>query len=89
MLSYLVGLAFYAAHFPERIVPANVQRRLDMVGCGTDIPSFLFLALYSSLSLLPFRFACDMALLHRSRREPAQVRDRGDEGGSAVHDSMT
>jgi len=54
----------------------------------TFLPS-LFLALYSSPLLLPFRFARDMALLHRSCREPTQVRDRVDEGGSAVHDFMT
>ncbi|KAF8902924.1 hemolysin-III related-domain-containing protein [Gymnopilus junonius] len=32
LVSYVVGLVFYAYHFPECIIPPNIQRRLDAIG---------------------------------------------------------
>ncbi|GLB37023.1 putative haemolysin-III related [Lyophyllum shimeji] len=32
LLSYTIGLLFYALHFPERIIPPSIQRRLDVIG---------------------------------------------------------
>lgn len=31
-LSYLIGLAFYATHAPERFLPPNVRLKLDVIG---------------------------------------------------------
>lgn len=36
LFSYIVGLVFYAYHFPECIIPPNIQRRLDAIGGGTS-----------------------------------------------------
>ena len=45
LLSYLIGLAFYAAHFPERVIPANIQRKLDVIGGSTyRARSFIIIA---------------------------------------------
>jgi adiponectin receptor len=35
LLSYIIGLIFYAAHFPERILSEKIQQRLDCIGGGT------------------------------------------------------
>ncbi|TFK44235.1 hemolysin-III related-domain-containing protein [Crucibulum laeve] len=35
LISYLIGLAFYAAHFPERALPENIRRKLDCIGGGS------------------------------------------------------
>ncbi|KAG6850136.1 hypothetical protein H0H93_000521 [Arthromyces matolae] len=32
LVSYLVGLAFYLLHFPERILPKSIQHKLDHIG---------------------------------------------------------
>ncbi|KDR75042.1 hypothetical protein GALMADRAFT_248897 [Galerina marginata CBS 339.88] len=32
LLSYIMGLVFYAAQFPERVVPPNIQQKLDAIG---------------------------------------------------------
>ncbi|KAJ3503231.1 hypothetical protein NLJ89_g8525 [Agrocybe chaxingu] len=45
LISYLVGLAFYAAHFPERILPDNIRRRLDMIGGGSHAIWHCFIVL--------------------------------------------
>ncbi|KAF9050031.1 hemolysin-III related-domain-containing protein [Panaeolus papilionaceus] len=45
LLSYLVGLFFYAAHFPERVLPEGVRRRLDMIGGGSHAIWHCFIVL--------------------------------------------
>ncbi|KAF8971121.1 hemolysin-III related-domain-containing protein [Flammula alnicola] len=45
LLSYIIGLVFYAAHFPERIVPAHIQRKLDMIGGGSHAIWHCFIVL--------------------------------------------
>ncbi|KAG5351385.1 hypothetical protein C0989_006716 [Termitomyces sp. Mn162] len=32
LASYLIGLAFYVMHFPERILPRRIQHKLDCIG---------------------------------------------------------
>ncbi len=34
LISYIIGLCFYASHFPERILPEEVRKNLDMYGGG-------------------------------------------------------
>lgn len=34
LLSYVIGLIFYATQFPECILSEKVRRRLDIIGCG-------------------------------------------------------
>ncbi|KAF8198092.1 hemolysin-III related-domain-containing protein [Pholiota molesta] len=45
LLSYIIGLVFYAAHFPECVIPASVQRKLDMVGGGSHAIWHCFIVL--------------------------------------------
>jgi len=66
LASYLIGLAFYAAHFPERILSETVRQKLDSIGCGEPF-SFCFL-LFEAKRLVASRLARDLALLHCARR---------------------
>ncbi|KAF5322612.1 hypothetical protein D9619_001316 [Psilocybe cf. subviscida] len=43
--SYIIGLVFYAAHFPERIVPAKFRRYLDKVGANSHAIWHCFIVL--------------------------------------------
>ncbi|PPQ90554.1 hypothetical protein CVT25_015868 [Psilocybe cyanescens] len=45
LLSYIIGLVFYAAHFPERVVPTNIQRKLDTIGGGSHAIWHCFIVL--------------------------------------------
>ncbi|KAF8070107.1 hemolysin-III related-domain-containing protein [Lyophyllum atratum] len=45
LVSYIVGLAFYALHFPERILPPSIQRRLDCIGGGSHCIWHCFIVL--------------------------------------------
>ncbi|KAH9484973.1 hypothetical protein JR316_0001877 [Psilocybe cubensis] len=45
LASYLIGLAFYAAHFPERVIPPNIQRKLDTIGGGSHAIWHCFIVL--------------------------------------------
>ncbi|KAF9565396.1 HlyIII-domain-containing protein [Agrocybe pediades] len=45
LLSYLIGLTFYAAHFPERIIPPRIQFELDKIGGGSHAIWHCFIVL--------------------------------------------
>ncbi|KAF5386189.1 hypothetical protein D9615_002593 [Tricholomella constricta] len=45
LLSYIIGLLFYALHFPERILPPSIQRRLDRIGGGSHCIWHCFIVL--------------------------------------------
>ncbi|KAG5641845.1 hypothetical protein DXG03_004104 [Asterophora parasitica] len=45
LLSYIIGLIFYALHFPERILPPSVQSRLDCIGGGSHCIWHCFIVL--------------------------------------------
>ncbi|PPQ98768.1 hypothetical protein CVT24_003326 [Panaeolus cyanescens] len=45
LLSYLIGLFFYAAHFPERVLPEGIRHRLDMIGGGSHAIWHCFIVL--------------------------------------------
>jgi hypothetical protein len=70
LLSYLIGLGFYAAHFPERILPNYVQRRLDCIGGGVLLNSFHC----SGELIIAVRLTFYMALLYYPCSQSAQGR---------------
>ncbi|KAF9527364.1 hemolysin-III related-domain-containing protein [Crepidotus variabilis] len=45
LISYLVGLGFYASHFPERLLPEDVRKRLDMYGGSSHAIWHMFIVL--------------------------------------------
>ncbi|KAG6830068.1 hypothetical protein H0H92_002358 [Tricholoma furcatifolium] len=45
LVSYIVGLTFYALHFPERILPPSIQQKLDYFGCGSHCIWHCFIVL--------------------------------------------
>ncbi|KAF8627845.1 hypothetical protein AX15_004261 [Amanita polypyramis BW_CC] len=45
LLSYIIGLIFYAAHFPERIIPERLRARLDNYGLGSHMIWHCFIVL--------------------------------------------
>ncbi|RDB16685.1 Uncharacterized protein C30D11.11 [Hypsizygus marmoreus] len=45
LISYVVGLAFYALHFPERILSDNIRKRLDHFGGGSHCIWHCFIVL--------------------------------------------
>lgn len=45
LLSYIIGLFFYAAHFPERILPDSIRDRLDFFGGGSHAIWHCFIVL--------------------------------------------
>ncbi|KAF9482240.1 HlyIII-domain-containing protein [Pholiota conissans] len=45
LASYLIGLVFYAAHFPECVIPESIQRKLDMIGGGSHAIWHCFIVL--------------------------------------------
>ncbi|KAF8629266.1 hypothetical protein AX17_005845 [Amanita inopinata Kibby_2008] len=45
LLSYIIGLFFYAAHFPERILPDKVRSWLDNFGVGSHMIWHCFIVL--------------------------------------------
>lgn len=45
LFSYIIGLIFYVTQFPECILPANVRRKLDIIGCGSHSVWHCFIVL--------------------------------------------
>ncbi|PFH46188.1 hypothetical protein AMATHDRAFT_8127 [Amanita thiersii Skay4041] len=45
LISYLVGLFFYAAHFPERVLPERLRASLDNIGLGSHMIWHCFIVL--------------------------------------------
>ena len=81
LLSYIIGLFFYAAHFPERILPDSIRDRLDSIGGGMFLsPPHLF----STPDKFILRISCNLALFHRTRCEPTQICDSIDESRGPV-----
>jgi adiponectin receptor len=37
LVSYVIGLIFYATHFPECIIPEKMRYRLDHMGLGNFV----------------------------------------------------
>ena len=71
LLSYIIGLFFYAAHFPERILPDSIRDRLDFIGGGTfPAPPHLFSTPSSVADKFILRISRNLALFHRTRCEP-------------------
>ncbi|KAK2467879.1 hypothetical protein APHAL10511_000174 [Amanita phalloides] len=45
ILSYIIGLVFYATHFPERVVPEQLRSQLDNMGLGSHMIWHCFIVL--------------------------------------------
>lgn len=55
LLSYIVGLMFYALHFPERILPQSIREQLDYFGISSHCiwHCFIVLAVSQHRSAIP------------------------------------